>query len=216
MTPSLTRALFWMALGLSVGCGGGQAPTTPKGPSKWTGVLRYYPLEAGMQWSFMLRENPSTPGMLLVTKVVAFDGTNAELRTGDSTTALRVASDGIVREPQHTYLLRWPIVHGEKWATSAGATMEVTAVERHVEVEAGAFDGCVETTERFGGDQPKVLRTTFCPDVGPVSLEATALGMAGGPVTQRAVLRAFGPPITLAVSPPSAPPPKPEASAGTP
>lgn len=194
----LALAVAIGATALASGCTGSKGGGDTKTASKRTGVLRYYPLEPGMQWSFMLRESPAAPGLLVVTKVVAFDGTNAELRTGTSTTALRVAKDGIVREPQHTYMLRWPIELGQKWPTSPGATMEVTGVDQKVTVEAGTFEGCVETTERFGGDEARVLRTVFCPDVGPVTLEATALGVEGGAVTQRATLRAFGPGQVLA------------------
>lgn len=190
-----------MAVGVAVGCGAAKSGGDAKGPTKHSGVLRYYPLDPGMQWSFMLRESPAAPGLLVVTKVVAFDGTNAELRTGTSTTALRVAPDGIVREPQHTYLLRWPVELGAKWPTSPGASLEVTAVDQKVTVEAGSFEGCIETTERFGGDEAKVIRTVFCPEVGPVTLEATALGLEGGAVTQRATLRAFGPGQVLAPPP---------------
>ena len=66
--------LFAALVVLLAACGGNKASGNAKGPSKFTGVLRYYPLEPGMQWSFMLRENPSRPGLLVVTKVVAFDG----------------------------------------------------------------------------------------------------------------------------------------------
>jgi hypothetical protein len=88
---------------------------------------------------------------------------------------------------------------GDRWPGSGGASVEVTKVDTKVTVEAGAFEGCVETTETFRGDEPRVVVTTYCPEVGPVLLEIHETNPPPGEpaATVIARLKAFGPPIEL-------------------
>jgi len=173
------------ALGLFVvlmmACGPSKEPTTAAPASKHQGVLRFYPFDVGSGWSFMTRDIVGGPGQLTVTTVIAFDGKTAVLDTGGQARTYRVAADGIVREPSHSYLLRWPVTLGDKWPGSGGSVVEVSKVDAPVTVDAGSYQGCVETTETFSGDRAGTIRTTFCPDVGPVLVEvreSVALGEA--------------------------------------
>jgi len=181
-------------------CGGSGGPAKPAASSKWKGPVRYYPFEPGSQWSFMVYGPPGTPGLLKVDKVVAFDGSMAVVQSGDSTLTYRVAPEGIYREPAHVFLFKWPIVLGDKWPGAKGSTVEVTKTEATITVEAGTFEGCAEITERIGGDTAGILRTTFCPDVGPVLVEIQETNTPPGELPQRLVgrLRAFGPPVQIA------------------
>jgi hypothetical protein len=190
-----------LVLVLSVGlasCGGPSEAKTARKASA-TGVLAYYPFEAGMQWSYMVYGAPGTPGLLSVDKVIAFDGTTAVVKSGDSTLTYRVTPEGIYREPAHTFLIKWPVVRGETWQGARGSRVEVTGVELRITVEAGVFDDCIEITETVGGDEAEMLRTTFCPDVGPVLIDIRELNTPPGAVPARLVgrLRAYGPPLTL-------------------
>ncbi len=180
-------------------CGERPAPSSAKAASKWQGVVRYYPFEPGMQWSYMVHGPPGTPGLLKIDRVLAFDGTTALIQSQDTQRAYRVAPDGIVREPSGAYLLKWPVAQGDRWPGVKGATVEVTKTAATVTVEAGTFEGCVETTETTLGDEAGILRTTFCPDVGPVIIEIQQTNAPPGEVPARLVgrLRAFGPPISL-------------------
>jgi len=184
-----------------LGCGGGPSAKPPKA-SKFQGVLQYYPLEKGLQWSFMLRDpqaGAAGPGLLAVTKCVEFDGHVALLTTGKELSELRVEKDGIVRVASGAYLLKLPLSLGERWPGAGGATVEVTKVDEKITVEAGDFEGCVETTETFRGDEARVVTTTYCPDVGPVQLEVHQTAVAPGevPVGAIAKLRSFGPSVDL-------------------
>ncbi len=192
--------LLLAALVEGIGCGGSGAAAKAPPPSKWKGPVRYYPFEPGAQWSFMVYGPPGAPGLLKVDKVIAFDGTTSVVQSGDSTLTYRVAPEGIYREPAHVFLLKWPIVLGDRWPGAKGSTVEVTKVDTKAEVEAGTFEGCVEVTERVGGDAAGILRTTFCPDVGPVLVEVQELNAPPGEVPQRLLgrLRAYGPAIQLA------------------
>jgi hypothetical protein len=61
-----------------------------------------------------------------------------------------------------------------------------------VSVPAGSFQGCVTTQEERLGDAPIKMVTTYCPEVGIVTLEAQA-----GSRVERASLKQFGPPVDL-------------------
>lgn len=198
-------AFVLAALALAaVALAGCEGNPTAKGPSasKFSGVLRFYPLEKGWQWSFMLRDpqqGAAGPGLLAVTKVVEFDGHVALLTTGNELNELRVEKDGLVRVASGAYLLKLPLSLGERWPGAAGAVVEVTKVDEKVTVDAGAFEGCIETTETFRGDEARVVTTTYCPDVGPVQLEVHQTTVAPGeaPVTAIAKLRSYGPAVDL-------------------
>jgi len=182
------------------GCGGSSGATSKTATgTQHEGVLRFYPLDQGMQWTYVVREVGASEGILSVTKVVAFDGTTAVLTQGTQTLSMRVAKDGIVREPSHAYLLKWPIVLGDKWAGKDGAQVEVTKVDEKIVTEAGAFEGCMQTTEKFGGDEARVVKTLFCPEVGPVVLEVRSLIVVPGEVPPALIgrLQAFGPAMDI-------------------
>jgi hypothetical protein len=77
--------------------------------------------------------------------------------------------------------------------------VRVAAVDRIVDVPAGKFVGCVDTVEevRAASAEPaRRVTTTYCPDVGIVSLHVEAWEN-GRHVGERAVLRSFGKPVSL-------------------
>jgi hypothetical protein len=198
---SLRHALLLALASACLPSCGSPGASTAKSASgtEHAGVLRFYPLDQGMQWSYVVREVGQSEGILSVTKVVGFDGTTAVLSQGGQTLSMRVAKDGIVREPSHAYLLKWPVILGDKWAGKDGAQLEVTKVDEKVLLEAGSFEGCVETTERFGGDEARAVRTVFCPEVGPVIVEVRSLVVVPGEVPPALVgrLQAYGPAMDL-------------------
>ena len=197
--------LLFAALAMAA-CGGPASPKTPSA-SKLTGVLRYYPLEKGMQWSFMLRDEMNGgPGLLAVTTVVEMDGNVALLTTGKELTELRIEKDGIVRVATGAYLLKWPMSAGDRWPGSAGALVEVLKTDEKVHVDAGEFEECIVVSETFRGDDPRMITTTYCPDVGPVMLEVHQLAVAPGDVPASAVarLRSYGPATDFGAKAPAA------------
>jgi hypothetical protein len=178
-------------------CGPSKGAGSPA-THKFKGVLQYYPLEKGWQWSFTVHDAiGGGMGLIAVTKVVEFDGKVALLATGKELSELRLETDGIVRVDSGAYLLKWPLSIGERWQGTRGAIVEVTQVDAHVQVEAGAFDGCIETKETFRGDEARIETTTFCPDVGPVKIHTIETNAPPGEIPQEVIvtLRSFGPAV---------------------
>jgi hypothetical protein len=193
------RSTLFLA-GCLVACGTAPKPAEQAPRSRFTGIVRYYPFEPGHQWTFMVYAEPGAPGLLKVDKVLGFDGSTAVVQSGGNTTSYRIAPDGIVREPSGAYLLKEPLTLGSRWPGAKGATVEITKVDAKITTDAGTFEGCVETTEVASGDEAGLLRTTFCPDVGPVLVELRETNAAPGalPQTVTGRLRAFGPPLVIA------------------
>jgi hypothetical protein len=177
-------------------CGPSKSANAPKEAPKHEGALHWYPLEPGMQWVYMIRDSQLDSRMMSITKVVSIDGGSAIVLTGADRTTLRVLPDGIVREPAGGYLLKTPPRVGDRWPAAEGAEVEVKSIDARVTVEAGMFDGCTVTTERFPNGES--IDRTFCPEVGPVLLEAKGLTEQGTIATTRAELRSFGMPQTIA------------------
>jgi len=188
-----SAALVTLSVAATLACSGppAKAPEAPQhaGPQHW------YPLDAGNVWSFSIREVKGGPAILVVTKVIAFDGTLALLQTGSAETSLRVTADSIAREPSGSVLLRTPLRLGDKWAGATGSQVEVTRLDAAVTTDAGAFKGCVEITETFAGDDARTMHTTFCPEVGPVLVDVRPIGLPidGTPQGEIGKLRSFSP-----------------------
>jgi hypothetical protein len=194
--PIRLAALSALAsVALTLGCGGPRDPNAPVGRPSHDGALHWYPLESGMQWVYMVRDSELDQRLMSITKVVAMADGTATLQTGNERVTLRVARDGIVRDPAGGYLLKTPPKLGDRWPAAEGANVEVTQVDARVTVEAGSFEGCAVTLERFPDGE--TIERTFCPEVGPVIVEAKGLTEQGAIVVTTAKLRAFGLPETL-------------------
>jgi hypothetical protein len=70
------------------------------------------------------------------------------------------------------YTLKLPLAVGTRWDAGQGGFAEITAVGQHASTLAGEFGDCLEVRETDPAAQ-KVVRTVFCPDVGPVEVEST-------------------------------------------
>lgn len=116
---------------------------------------------------------------------------HANLRSGDSVEQLLVTPEGI-RLVSGGTLLQAPLALGSEWAGSRGR-VRVTGTDRHVEVTAGQFTGCLETTEAGGhGPGERSIVTTYCPGVGIAEIRVDDAGLE-----QRFELRSFGPRVDI-------------------
>jgi hypothetical protein len=176
-----------VATGACASTGSGNAPHVPR-----TGLRAadFYPLAEGWKWAYDLDKDGQK--ILAVYAVVESSPTGATISTGDERLDYAVAPDGIAQKDTLAvgdYVLKDPIKTGATWPV-AGGTAKVVSTAEEVTTDAGHFYDCaiVEVTRT---DPPRVARTTFAPDVGPVVLEyAVELG-GKMTVTTRARLRSI-------------------------
>ncbi|HEY0708108.1 MAG TPA: hypothetical protein VGG33_14990 [Polyangia bacterium] len=155
---------------------------------------QYYPLEPGWKWAYDVQRG--TEQILAVYTVRARQGSQAELQTGEETIRYEVRPEGIARAsstgeedkrtPSTDYILRSPIRMGSRWPIADGQAT-ITAVGQTITVPAGTFTNCVTVEEAREGP-PRLVRTTYAPGVGPVSLDS--LVQIPGRTTYESTLRA--------------------------
>jgi hypothetical protein len=160
------------------------------GPDDRLSIDRLYPLRAGSVWTYDV-DTGQGPPTLAITRVTSASEGKAEVSSGGPPIVYERRADGLFRGDRRAYLLRLPVRPGTTWDAGDGATAEVIDIAKHVVTPAGEFNGCVEVRES-GGETPRVVRTVFCPDVGPVELESSmALSVSGGGARVIARLRGY-------------------------
>lgn len=166
----MRNALYPWLLGLSLaGCH--HAGAAAGSDDSRLAIDRLYPLRAGSVWTYDV-ETGDGPPTLAITRVTSSEGGRIEVSSGGAPIRYEQRADGLFRSDRGVYVLKLPVRAGERWEAGQGATAEVIAVDRSLSTPAGEFSGCVEVRES-GGPTPKVVRTVFCPDVGPVELESS-------------------------------------------
>jgi hypothetical protein len=196
---SLALAVTSVSLAACGAQKGAAAPVAAAAKAPESAVSRFFPLVDGTQWAYDAEEDGTGNKGVFVTRAKAMAGPRFSLVTGQRSRIVEVRADGITRADTGTYLLRAPLALGAEWPGEGGTVVRVAAVDRIVDVTAGKFVGCLDTVEeqRSAGREPaRRITTTYCPDVGIVSLHAEAWenGRRAG---ERAVLRSFGKPISL-------------------
>jgi hypothetical protein len=162
-----------LGLGLAAACAGKQpAASGPAAPPP-EDAREFYPLETGWKWAYEIEKGGEH--ILAVYAVVGRQGAVATLEAGDERIVYTVLPEGIARRPPGTesatgdFLLRSPVRAGAQWPIDGG-TATVAAVGKQVTVPAGDYRGCV-TIEESRTDPPRLVRTTYAPGVGPVTIE---------------------------------------------
>ena len=158
---------------LPVVAGCGAAPAEPVlTDAERLAPERLYPLEEGNVWSYNVDTGEAVP-TLAISRVVARLGERVEVSSNDQPPQVyELRAQGIYRPALEVWLLRVPIREGETWPSARGMTARVVSTAVQVETEAGAFRGCVQVDES-GGEEPRSVRTTYCPEVGPVAIESS-------------------------------------------
>jgi hypothetical protein len=194
---------------IAAGCGGAgetpapapgwnRAPDGAKGVSSGSEAERFFPLVDGNAYHYetvALGDEAVSQGGLLMTRVHRSGPTTGELRMPSGTRRIEYVPDGVVstsKTGERTYVLKMPLSQGNAWPGEHGGQTRITAVGVSITVPAGNYTGCISTEELRGGDAPMRVTTTYCPDVGIVSLEAQ-----GGARVERAQLKQYGPPVDL-------------------
>jgi hypothetical protein len=173
---------------VATGCastGAGQAPHVPR-----TGLKAgdFYPLTEGWKWAYDLDKDGQK--ILAVYSVVDRMPDVATVRTGEENLTYTIAADGIAQRDSLSvgdYILKDPITKDATWPV-AGGTAKVLSTTEELTTDAGHFYDCavIEVTRT---DPPRVVRTTFAPDGGPVAIEVQVQDAGKMIVTTRARLR---------------------------
>lgn len=154
-------------------------------------VERFLPLADHTVFSYVawLPESPEPQQLIL--QVERRGRERASLRSGNSVKRVEFVADGI-RLVTGGYLLRAPLAPGADWAGPAGR-VRVTRMDQAVDVIAGHFVGCLETTEGGGaGAGTRSIITTYCPGVGIVKFSVD-----DGERQERFELKSFGPHVDI-------------------
>lgn len=168
-TPLPLRvALTALCAALLAGCppSGGTTPRT--GPLT---ARDLYPFGDGYVWTYDIDTETETGTSLGVVRVTAMTGNVVQITdTMGTTHDYELREGGIWRPEGAVWLLHDPIELGAQWPSLNGRTARITSVTASADTFAGHYDGCVEVSEE-GGDTERTIRTTYCPDVGPVVIE---------------------------------------------
>jgi hypothetical protein len=171
-----------------------QSPSAPQAASEIgeSEAERFLPLKHDTVFSYAAWLSESTHPEQLILQVERRSREHASLRSGNSIKRIEFSADG-VRLLGGGHLLKLPLSPGAEWAGPAGQ-VRISAMDQAVQVEAGHFVGCLETTETAGpgGTIPRAIVTTYCPGVGIVKFR-----IDDGERQERFELKAFGPRVDI-------------------
>ncbi|MCC6556528.1 MAG: hypothetical protein IT372_26515 [Polyangiaceae bacterium] len=159
--------------------------------SSGTRAERYFPLVDGYVYLYATQDESGEQGILMA-RVHRDGDRRGELRFPAGVKRFEYAPDGVVLADRGVYVLKEPIAPGTSWAGEHGGQARILATDATILVPAGRFTGCVQTLEERRGDRPARYVSTFCPDVGVVSLEAES-----GTSYERADLKSYAPPMQV-------------------
>jgi hypothetical protein len=131
---------------------------------------RLYPLALGSAWSYDVDAGDGE-AVLAITRVVEAGKGYAGVLGGEGVRRYELRPDGLYQTALDGYLLKAPITVNASWPAGRGVTARVAEMAVAVETAAGRFKDCVRVVEE-GAASGAVVRTTYCPDVGPVEVES--------------------------------------------
>lgn len=196
MARGLLASALLAAMLLVAGCGGGGAkpgakagPDAPSEPIR-VEAARWLPGENDTVFAYKTEDLVAKTKGVFMLKVRRIGADRVDLIGPKRTEHLVYKADGIVREMEATYLLRTPVQTGLTWPGGPNASNKIGRTGFAVKVEAGEFDRCIEVIETRTGGIQGTITTTFCADVGIVSIETR--GQSGdAEVHERVELRSF-------------------------
>jgi hypothetical protein len=191
------RACVYLFAASLAACSGAAPSTVMPGASAREHVTapdsveRFLPLVHDTVFSYDVWLPGQGAPELLILEVERRSRERANLKTGSVIRRVVFEPDG-VRLLSGGYLLKAPLTLGAHWAGPAG-DVHVSAVDQLIQLPAGSFSGCVETTEVAGaGPLLRTIVTSYCPDVGIVRFSVES-----AEEQQRFELKSFGPRVDI-------------------
>lgn len=158
-------------LSSTLGCGT-KKRSTPD-PALVIRPVDLYPFQEGNAWSYDVHTGDAST-TLAVKRVQSVHGPIVTVSTGTASVRYEVRDEGIYVLSEQAWLFRAPLEEGATWPARGGRTGEITSTVASIETPAGSFRGCLEVRET-GGKLGLVVRTIYCPFVGPVAVDSTML-----------------------------------------
>jgi len=183
-----TVGLGLVILFAAFGCATTETAAVEHVPRTGLTAADYYPLAEGWKWAYDLEKDGER--ILGIYAVVERTADGATILAGTEKLTYAVTPQGIAQMDSGgvgDFVLKNPLTKDATWPVSGG-TARVVSTTAEVTVEAGHFYDCaiVEVTR---ADPPRLVRTTFAPDVGPVVIEVQVQENGKYVVTTRARLR---------------------------
>lgn len=177
----MKRLLFVLLLGSLSGCG--TAPPAVEAPVvDRLAPSTLYPMLPGAQWVYDVDTGGGEPATLGIFEVTEAEGSRRSIANNRGMSAdghitygepmtYEITPDGIRHVATGGWVLRAPIREGATWDGMGGRNARVTDADATIEVVAGTYEHCVEV-EESGGEDGRIVRTVYCPSVGPVLVES--------------------------------------------
>lgn len=176
------------ALACALGCATSGEAGVKHVPRVGLVAADYYPLAEGWKWAYDLEKDGEK--ILAIYAVTARTAEGATILAGPERLDYVVTPQGIAQADGAgvgDYVLKNPLAKGATWPV-VGGTARVVSTTEELTVDAGHFYDCaiVEVTRT---KPPRLVRTTFAPDVGPIAIELQVQEGGKYVVTTRARLR---------------------------
>jgi hypothetical protein len=180
-----------LVVAVTAGCGKPPPLSAPPQKVATTELNRLLPLEDGTVYSYDTVTEPSGERGLLILEIRRRRPDMAELVVAGRTRRLIVNAHDIAHATGG-YFLKEPLTVGATYKGDFG-TVRITGVDKSVTLPAGAYTGCLETTEEaVSAEGEKRTVTLFCPGVG-ITRRETEAEQEGMQATERITLKSFGP-----------------------
>jgi hypothetical protein len=186
--PSVIGLVLGGALA-AAGCATGGAASAHV-PRTGLTAADYYPLAEGWKWAYDLERDGQK--LLAIYSVMERTTDGATILAGTEKLSYAVTPEGVAQMDSRgvgDFIIKNPLSKGATWPV-AGGTARVVSTTDELTVDAGHFYDCavVEVTRE---DPPRLARTIFAPDVGPISIEVQVQENGKYVVTTRALLRSL-------------------------
>jgi hypothetical protein len=179
--------VFLVALPM-IGCAGGSGAVAGDAPLGPVSAADYYPLQPGWKWSYDIEKDGQH--VLAFYSVVERAGDSATVQVGDDRLGYAITPQGVAHKEDGVvgdFLIKDPLAAGAAWTLAQGKA-QVLSIGQQVTVLAGTYKNCV-VVEETRSEPMRIVRTTFAPGVGPISVEVEVQDGGRFVTTTKATLR---------------------------